>query len=85
MKSFQLYANTTSTLVGPQACTLEVSPSDSDNVWIAMSLTVTPSTSSGTMLKGTTETDVVARRARVSIAAPITSGTFDLYLMKQGV
>lgn len=83
-KNFNLYTNTTATLVGAQVCTLQISPSDTDNVWISTSLTVTESTTSGTVVMGTALTNVVARRARVSIAAPITSGTFDLYLVVSG-
>lgn len=85
MRSFNLYTNTTSTLVGPQAITLQISPSATDNVWIAATCTATPSTVSGTVIKGTMETDIVAMRARVVIAAAITSGTFDAYLVMQGV
>lgn len=85
MKSFNLYTNTTSTITGAQVCTLQVSPSDSDNVWISTSLTITPSTTSGTVVMGTVSSAIVARRMRVSIAAPITSGTFDIYLVAQSV
>lgn len=85
MKSFQLYTNTTATISGAQALTLQVSPSDTDDVWIALTLTATPSNTSGTVVKGTTETDVVARRCRVNIAAAISSGTCDAYLVMQGV
>lgn len=83
MKSFQLYTNTTSTIVGPQVCTLQVSPSDSDDVWISTSLTATPSLTSGVVVMGTVNSTIVARRMRVSIAAAITSGTFDIYLLGQ--
>lgn len=85
MKSFQLYANTTSTLVGPQICTLQVSPSDSDNVWYSTTLTVTPSLVSGTVVSSVDVSNIVARRCRVSIAAAITSGTFDIYLNAMSV
>src|SRR6267142_2903033 len=83
MKSFQLYTNTTSDITGAQVCTLEISPSDSDNVWIASGLTITPSGTNGTVVKGTVNTAIVARRMRVSIAAAISSGTFDLYALGQ--
>lgn len=85
MKSFQLYTNTTATLTGAQSLTLQVSPSDTDNVWMATSLTVTESTTSGTVVMGTANSGIVARRARVVIAAAISTGTFDLYLVMQGV
>lgn len=84
-KSFNLYTNTTATITGPQVCTLEVSPSDTDNVWIATSVTVTPSTTNGVVVMGTESSSIVARRARVSIAAAITTGTFDIYLVMAGV
>lgn len=81
MSSFNLYTNSTSAVVGPQAVTLQVSPSDTDNVWIAVSLTATPSTSSGTVVMGTALTNVVARRARVVVAGALTSGTVDVYVV----
>lgn len=85
MKSFNLYTKTTSTIVGAQACTFEVSPSDVDDVWVATTLTVTPSTVNGTVVMGTANSNIVPRRGRVSIAAAITSGTFDLYIVRSGV
>lgn len=85
MKSFNIYTVTTATITGSQALTLQVSPSDSDNVWIAVSCTATPSTTNAVVVKGTTEVDIVARRAQVVIAAAITSGTADAYLVMQGV
>lgn len=85
MKSFQLYTNTTSTITGTQVCTLEVSPSDSDDVWKATSLTITPSATNAVVVMGTVNTAIVARRMRVSIAAAITTGTFDIYLLGQSV
>lgn len=83
MKSFQLYTNTTSTITGAQACTLQVSPSDSDNIWINTTLTITPSLTSGTVVMATVNSAIVARRFRVSIAAAITTGTFDIYALGQ--
>jgi hypothetical protein len=82
-KTFQIYTKTTSTLTDPQVCTLETSPSDTDDVWFATSATVTPSGTNGVAV-ASTAISAAARRARVSIAAAITSGTFDLYLVKQG-
>lgn len=84
MKSFSLITNTTSTIIGAQVLTLEISPHDTDNVWVATSLTVTPSLTSGVTATGTV-LSTVARRARVSTAAAITSGTLDVYLNAQGV
>lgn len=85
MKSFQLYTNTTATLVGAQALTVQVSPSDTDNVWINTSLTATESTVAATVIMGTENSAIVGRRVRVSIASTITSGTFDCYLVQQGI
>lgn len=84
-KSFNLYTKTTATITGPQACTLEVSPHDTDDVWIATTLTITPSATLNDVVMGTANSSIVARRARVSITAAITTGTFDIYLVKQGI
>lgn len=85
IKSFNLYTNTTATITGAQVCTLEVSPSDTDNIWIATSLTITPNTTNATVVAGTPVSTIIARRCRVSIAAAITTGTFDLYLVGQAI
>lgn len=85
MKSFNLYTRTTATITGAQVCTLEVSPHDTDDVWIATALTITPSTVNGTTVAGTPTTSIIARRCRVTIAAAITTGTFDIYLVAQSV
>ncbi len=85
MKSFNLYTNTLTDITGAQVCTLQVSPSDSDNVWISTSLTITPSATTGTVVMGTVATGIVARRFRVIIAAAITTGTFNLYALGQSV
>lgn len=84
MKSFQLYSSTTATITGSQVLTLEVSPSDTDNVWVATSVTVTPSTTNGITLMGTASTTIVGRRVRVSIAAALSTGTADIYVVVQG-
>lgn len=85
IKGFQLYTNTTSTITSSQACTLEVSPSDTDNVWFATSTTVTPSTTSGVVVASAINVTTAARRARVTMSSGIASGTFDIYLVMQGV
>lgn len=85
MKSFIFYTNTTSTITGAQACTLEISPSDTDDVWVASTLTITPSTVNGTIVAGVLDSSFIARRCRVRIAAAITTGTFDIYLVAQSV
>ncbi len=81
MKTFNLYTKTTATITGAQACTLEVSPSDTDDVWIATSLTITESTTLAVVVAGTINSAIIARRCRVSIAAAISTGTFDIYLV----
>lgn len=83
LKRFNIYSKSTSAVVGPQVLTLEFSPHDSDNIWIASSLTITPSTTNGTVVSGTA-IDVLARRVRVSTAGALTSGTVDVYLVGQG-
>jgi len=84
MKTFNLHSKTTSATVGPQVLTVEFSPHDSDDVWIASSITVTPSAVNGTLVSGTAAS-LIARRVRVSTAAAITSGTIDAYLIAQAV
>lgn len=84
MKSVQLFANTTSTITGPQVLTVEVSPSDTDDVWVSTALTLTPTTAVGAAM-GTALTNLVAKRIRVKTAAAITSGAADIYLVMQGV
>lgn len=83
-KNFNLYSKTTSTIVDSQVLTLEISPHDTDDIWISTALTVTPSITNGISVMGTSLSNVVARRARVSIGAAVTSGTFDLYLVQSG-
>lgn len=85
MKSFNVYTKTTSTITGPQLCTVEISPSDSEDVWIATTLTITPSTTLDVVVMGTALSNIVAKRVRVSIASAITTGSFDLFLVQQGV
>ena len=84
IKSITLYTKTTLAITGSQVCTLEVSPSDSDDVWIATSLTITPSATLNTVITST-PISIVARRARVSIAASITTGTFDIYAVGHSI
>lgn len=82
LKSMALYTKTTATLTGPQVCTLEVSPADSGTVWVATTATITPSGTNGVVVL-TAPINIAARRARVSIAAAITTGTFDIYAVGQ--
>lgn len=84
MKSFTLYTNTTATVASGQLCTLQVSPSDTDNVWFSTAVTITPSGTAATVVQATPSSAIIARRARISTTA-IASGTYDLYLVMQGV
>lgn len=84
MKEFAMHCKTTSALTGPQSLTLEVSPHDSDDIWLPTSLTLSPSDASGAVVSGPSLRDVIGRRARVSLAAPLASGSCDLYLVGQG-
>lgn len=76
-----LYSHTITTITGPQLLTLEISPTDTGDIWIATSVTATPSTTAGNVVMGTAKTDLIAKRARVSIASAITSGTFSVYVL----
>lgn len=83
LKNFNLYTKTLTAITGAQVLTFEISPADSGDVWVSTSLTITPSTTANVVVAGTVSTDIVARRGRVSIAAAITSGTFDIYAVGQ--
>jgi len=83
LKTIALYTHTTSTITGPQVCTLEVSPSDTDEVWIATATTITESATNNAVVMSAIGS-ICARRARVSIAAAITTGTFDIYVVGEG-
>jgi len=84
LKTITLYTKTTSIIVNPQVCTLEVSPSDSDDVWISSNLTITPSTSLDVVVMSS-PISILARRIRVTMSTPITSGTCDLYVVGQSI
>lgn len=83
-KNVNLHVKTLTTIVGPQVLTLEYSPHDTDNVWIATTLTITPSLTANNIVTGTAITTLLARRFRVSTAGALTSGTAKLYLVAQG-
>lgn len=76
-----MHSNTTATIVGPQLLTLQYSPHATDNIWISTTITLTPSTTSGTLVSGTQIANLNAVRCRVITAAAITSGTYDLYIV----
>lgn len=83
MQRINLFTKTTTTITDAQVLTLEISPSDTADVWIATALTVTPSTTANTVIAGTVLSNLTARRARVSTTA-ITSGTYSVYVVGQG-
>lgn len=83
LKNFNLYTKTLTAITGAQVLTFQISPADSGDVWIDTSLTITPSTTANVVVSGTVATNIVARRGRVSIAAAITTGTFDVYAVGQ--
>lgn len=84
MKTFNLFSKTTATITSAKTITLEVSPSDTDDVWKATTLTITPDTTTAVVIMGTPSSAIVARRVRVSTTA-VDAGTYDLYLVMQGV
>lgn len=83
MKSIQLYVQATSAITGPQSLVVEISPSDSGSVWATTALSVTTPTANGSVNVGTV-LPIVARRARVTMATPITTGTATLHVLIQG-
>lgn len=83
-KSIQLFTDTTTVITGPQVLTLQVSPASSGDVWFNTTTTVTPGT--GVDAKAlSTIGSVCAVRAQVVTAAAITTGTYDLFVISQGV
>ena len=85
MHTFNVFTKTTSTITDPRLLTLEFSPHDSDDVWKATALTITPDATNAVVVMGTPLTGVVARRVRVVTASAITAGTYDAYLVMAGV
>lgn len=86
LTSFQLFTNTTSALSGQQiSVTLEISPSDSDNVWLPTDLSVSPTSSLGAT-SGTAITNQFARRVRLKLShTSYTAGSFDVYLVARSI
>lgn len=84
IKTLNLYSNTTSNITTPNLLTLQVSPSDTDDVWISTTLTLTPSNTAGTVVMGT-PISIVARRARVITSSGNTDGAYDLYMVGQSI
>lgn len=79
----QIHSKTSSTITGAQLLTIQYSPHTEDNIWINTTITLTPSTTSGTVVTSSQLTSLLAVRCRVITAAAITSGTYDLYLVAQ--
>lgn len=84
MKTINLYTKTLTNITGAQVLTLEISPTDSGDVWIATSLTITPNATAPTVVAGT-PASIVARRGRVRTAAAISAGTYTLHIVAQAV
>ena len=77
-----MYCNTTSPIATTATFTLEVSPSDIDEVWIAKN-TISPCLSAGNCGDSVTSFPIVARRARITCIGGIPDGSCDLYLVGQ--
>lgn len=80
--SFNLVTNTTVNLTATTpAALLEFSPSDTDDVWITASVSVTPSATAGTVVAGTAVANIPYRRARVRVThGGYTAGSFTAYV-----
>lgn len=78
MTAIAIYSNTTTTLTGPQVCTVQVNPSGIDDVWVSIDCSLTPSTTEGTCITSSLA-NIAAVQAQVIMRTPITSGTFDIY------
>ena len=79
-RTFQMYSDTTSDISDSKACTLEISPADSGDVWFQTSLSITPGASSGAKVLSTTTT-VAARRLRVVATSALPSGAATIYVV----
>ena len=77
-----LVVKTASTIVGPQQLDVEVSPTDAGDIWIVVG-NVTPDLTLNNVVS-VAISNIVARRIRVTSATPVTSGTFDAYLIARG-
>lgn len=84
IKTINLYSNTTINITTPNLLTLQVSPSDTDDVWVDTALTLIPNSTAGTVVVGT-PLSIVARRARVITAAGNLDGAYDLYVVGQSI
>lgn len=85
IKSINMIVQTNTTITGPQLLTLEYSPSDTTDIWIATTLTLTPSATANVVVAGTALTSLIARRIRVSTASAIAAGSYTLYIVGHSV
>lgn len=76
-----MHSKTTATITGAQLLTLQFSPHATDDIWINTSITLTPSTTLNAVVSGTQIDTLNAVRCRVTTAAAITSGSYDLYIV----
>jgi hypothetical protein len=80
MKSFNFVINGSDDLASKSSCTLLLSPSDTDDVWVkAASIVVMPGIESSGVVQA------LARRLKVCMDSPLNSGSFDLYILAQSV
>lgn len=83
MKTFSMSINTTSDATGPCNVTVMMSPSDTDNVWYPL-FSVSPSPTNQVVLSSTPVAGL-GRRIKVTLSSPLTTGSFDLYVLAQSV
>jgi hypothetical protein len=60
-----------------------MSPSDTDNVWYPL-FSVSPSPTNQVVLSSTPVAGL-GRRIKVTLSSPLTTGSFDLYVLAQSV
>jgi hypothetical protein len=79
MKSFQLVLNGSEDVVGGE-CSLSVSPSDSDDVWVVIQqFSIAPK------VMASSPVNALGRRLKVQLSTPLTQGSLDAYVMAQSV
>lgn len=81
IKSIVLHSKTLSALTGSATLTIELSPHDSDDIWISSS-SITPSSSSNAIISGS-PISVITRRLRIKATGAITVGSAMVYLVGQ--
>jgi hypothetical protein len=83
MSQVQLFCKTTTTIVDPRLLTVQVSPLDTGDFWVASGLTLTPNTTQDAT-SATSIASFVAQRVRVICTQAITSGAFTIVLAQRG-